>query len=357
MAMGYKTGLFSTVRNYINNRSIEATHTTPDPIQLNKLLAEMVEIGCDYCFMEVSSHAIAQNRISGLSFSGGVFSNLTHDHLDYHKTFSEYLNAKKMFFDNLKPDAFALTNIDDKNGAVMLQNCNAIKKTYSLHNMADFRIKIIESDFTGLLLNFNGIDLSTRFVGVFNAYNILAVISTALLLNQKQEDILKSISTLTAVDGRFETINSANGITAIVDYAHTPDAIENVLKTINSVRNGAGSVITVIGAGGNRDKAKRPIMAKIACELSTKLILTSDNPRNEKPEDIIADMLSGLDILDKKKTICITDRAEAIKTSVMLANPGDVILIAGKGHENYQEVNGVKHHFDDKETIKEFLLK
>lgn len=353
LELGYSVGLFSTVRNYINNEAIDSTHTTPDQIQLNKTLNKMVELGCEYCFMEVSSHSIVQNRIAGLHFTGGIFTNITHDHLDFHKTFEEYLKAKKMFFDNLPATSFAISNADDKNGKVMLQNCKAQKQYYSLKNMSEFKTKILESDFNGTLLNFNGSEVYTKFVGEFNAYNLSAIIGTAVLLKQDLSESLTALSKLTHVDGRFETFISKSGITAIVDYAHTPDALVNVIKTINIVRGGNGRLITVVGAGGNRDKTKRPIMAKVASENSDRVILTSDNPRFEKPEDILNDMIQGVEVHLKKNLLVISDRKEAIKTAFMLATNGDVILVAGKGHEAYQEINGVKYHFDDKEIIKE----
>ncbi len=353
--LGYKAGLLSTVRNIIGSREIEATQTTPDPIQIHRLMAEMVEIGCDYCFMEVSSHAAHQHRIAGLKFAGGIFSNLTQDHLDYHKTFADYRDAKKMFFDGLDKDAFAVVNIDDRNGMVMLQNCKAHKHTYALKSMSDFKCKVIESSFEGMQLNIDGVDVWTSFVGKFNAYNLLAVYSASVLLGFDKTEVLTVLSTLGAVDGRFQCIRSKSGKTAIVDYAHTPDAIENVLNTIKNVTEGEHQIITVTGAGGNRDKTKRPIMASIAVQLSDKVILTSDNPRNEKAEDIIADMKAGVQPPLTSKLLAITDRTEAIRTACMLAQPGDVVLVAGKGHETYQEVNGVKHHFDDREVIKQIF--
>lgn len=353
--LGYKAGLLSTVRNIIGSREIEATQTTPDPIQIHRLMAEMVEIGCDYCFMEVSSHAAHQHRIAGLKFAGGIFSNLTQDHLDYHKTFADYRDAKKMFFDGLDKDAFAVVNIDDRNGMVMLQNCSAHKYTYSLQSMSDFKCKVIESSFEGMQLNIDGIEVWTSFVGRFNAYNLLAVYSASVLLGFEKTEVLTILSTLGAVDGRFQCLRSKSGKTAIVDYAHTPDAIENVLNTIKNVTEGEHQIITVTGAGGNRDKTKRPIMASIAVQLSDKVILTSDNPRNEKPEDIIADMKAGVQPPLTAKLLTIVDRTEAIRTACMLAQPGDVVLVAGKGHETYQEVNGVKHHFDDREVIKQIF--
>lgn len=353
MNLGYRCGLMSTVRNYINDKVIPATHTTPDALQLNKLLSEMVSDGCDYCFMEVSSHSVAQHRISGLTFAGGIFTNITHDHLDYHKTFDEYIKAKKGFFDSLPAHAFALTNSDDKNGLVMLQNTAAEKKTYALKSFADFKCRIIESHMDGTMLKIDNAEVWIKLIGEFNAYNILAIYSTALLLKQKKEEILPLISNLRAVDGRFEYVNSEDGRTAIVDYAHTPDALVNVLNTINRLKTGYEQVITVVGAGGDRDKTKRPVMAKVAVEMSNKLILTSDNPRSERPEDILKDMEAGIELQHMRKVLTIIDRKEAIKTACMMANKGDIILVAGKGHENYQEINGVKYHFDDKEILGE----
>lgn len=349
--LGYKSGLLSTVRNYIGVHEIHATHTTPDAVAINRLLAEMAKEGCEYCFMEVSSHAIVQNRISGLVFKGGIFTNITHDHLDYHKTFDEYLKAKKIFFDNLPDTAFALVNIDDKNGKVMLQNTNAVKSSFSLKSYSDFKCKILESHFDGMLLEIDGKEVWTKLIGGFNAYNLLGVYATAILLGHNRDEALTALSGLTTVDGRFEYISSGTGITVIVDYAHTPDALMNVLNTINGIRQGAGRLITVVGAGGNRDKTKRPVMGKIVAELSDKVILTSDNPRNEIPGDIINEIFAGVDARDKRKVIKITDREEGIRAAIMLSGKGDIILVAGKGHENYQEVNGVKHHFDDKEVV------
>ena len=351
--LGYKAGLISTVIYYVNEREVEATHTTPDSIQLNRLMCQMVEEGCEYCFMEVSSHSIVQHRIAGLQFAGGIFSNLTHDHLDFHKTFNDYLKAKQLFFDGLSKDAFALTNIDDRNGKIMVQNSKAVVKTYSLRAMADFRCKILESHFDGTQLQIDGTEVWTNFIGEFSAYNLLAVYASALLLGEKKDDVLRIISTLTSVAGRFEYLRSRTGITAIVDYAHTPDALENVLRAINQIRSGAEQLITVVGAGGDRDRAKRPIMAKVAAENSTKVILTSDNPRSEDPATIISEMMVGVGIPDRRRVLNITDRREAIRTAIMLALKGDIILVAGKGHENYQEIKGVKHHFDDKEIINE----
>lgn len=353
--LGYKAGLISTVRYMVNETEVPATHTTPDALQLNKLMNQMVEEGCTYCFMEVSSHSIVQHRIAGLQFAGGIFSNLTHDHLDFHKTFEEYLRAKQLFFDGLSKDAFALVNIDDRNGRIMAQNTKATVKTYALRSMADFKCKIMESHLDGMLLSLNGHEVWTRFIGEFNGFNLTAVYATSILLGHAKEDVLKIISNLTSVEGRFEYQKSATDITAIVDYAHTPDALVNVLKTIQQIRTGKEQIITVVGAGGDRDRTKRPVMAKVSVELSDKLILTSDNPRSEEPGTIIAEMYTGIPANEQKKVLCITDRREAIKTACMLAGKGDIILVAGKGHENYQDVKGVKHHFDDKEVIAEIF--
>ena len=352
---GHKCGLLSTVCNYIEDEAIPADHTTPDPIELNRLLAQMVDAGCDYAFMECSSHAIAQKRIGGLKFAGGIFTNLTRDHLDYHKTVENYRNAKKAFFDDLGKDAFAITNADDKNGLFMVQNTKAQVKTYSIRSMADFKAKIIECHFEGMYLDINGKEVGVQFIGKFNVSNLLAVYGAAIMLGKKPEDILVILSTLKSVSGRLEPIRSPEGYTAIVDYAHTPDALENVLNTINEVLNGKGKVITVCGASGNRDKGKRPIMAQTAAKLSDKVIITSDNPRFEEPQDIINDMLAGLDNKQMKKVVSIVDRKEAIRTASMMAEKGDVILIAGKGHEDYQEIKGVKHHFDDREVVREIF--
>lgn len=349
--LGYKVGLLSTVANYLNDKVIPATHTTPDPLSLNMLLHEMVEAGCEYVFMEVSSHAIHQKRISGLKFDGAIFTNLTQDHLDYHGTMGEYLKAKKIFFDNLPSSAFALTNIDDKNGAVMLQNTKAKKYTYSVKSLGDFKARISEKHFDGTSIEINGKELVVQFVGVFNVYNLLAVYGATELLGQKPEEILLTMSTLKPVSGRFQTLRSPEGYTAIVDYAHTPDALTNVLDSIHEVLEGAGKVITVVGCGGNRDKTKRPIMAQEAAKLSDQLILTSDNPRYEEPMAIINDMADGLKRDQMKKTLLIEDRKQAIRTACTLAKEGDVILVAGKGHEDYQDVKGVKHHFNDKEEL------
>ncbi|GAB6976718.1 UDP-N-acetylmuramoyl-L-alanyl-D-glutamate--2,6-diaminopimelate ligase [Prevotella falsenii] len=353
---GYKVGLLSTVCNYIDDKEVPASHTTPDPIELNALLAKMVAEGCEYAFMECSSHAIHQRRIGGLKFAGGLFTNLTRDHLDYHKTFENYRNAKKMFFDDLGKDAFAIINADDKNGMVMVQNCKAKIKTYSTKHMADFRARILECHFEGMYLEVDGKEVGVQFIGKFNVSNLLAVYGAAIMLGEKAEDILVALSTLKNVNGRLEPIASPEGYTAIVDYAHTPDALENVLMAIHEVLDGkGGKVFTVCGAGGNRDKGKRPLMALEAVKRSDKVILTSDNPRNEDPQAIIDDMLAGLDTTQKKKVLSITDRKEAIRTACMMAQKGDVILIAGKGHETYQEINGVKHHFDDHEVVREIF--
>ena len=353
---GHKCGLLSTVCNYIEGEAIPADHTTPDPIELNKLLAQMVEAGCEYAFMECSSHAIAQKRIGGLTFAGGLFTNLTRDHLDYHKTFENYRDAKKAFFDGLSKNAFAITNADDKNGSVMVQNCKAKVKTYSTRSMADFRARIIECHFEGMYLEIDGREVGVQFIGKFNVSNLLAVYGAAVMLGKKPEDILVVLSTLKSVAGRLEPIRSEDGVTAIVDYAHTPDALENVLNAIHEVMEGkGGQVITVCGAGGNRDKGKRPLMAQEAVKQSDRVIITSDNPRFEEPQDIINDMLAGLDQKQMKKVVSIVDRKEAIKTASMLAQKGDVILIAGKGHEDYQEIKGVKHHFDDREVVREIF--
>jgi len=354
-ALGYKVGLLSTVRNLINSEEISATHTTPDAISLNGLLARMVDAGCTYCFMEVSSHAVAQHRIAGLQFTGGVFTNITHDHLDYHKTFDEYIRAKKGFFDQLDSSGFALVNKDDPNGNVMIQNCRAEKKYFSMRSMADFKCKVLENQFSGLLLTIDGTEMWSKLIGNFNAYNLLTVYATAVLLKQEKMTILTTLSSLNPVEGRFEYFRTENGITGIVDYAHTPDALLNVLKTIRDIRTGNEKVITVVGCGGDRDGAKRPIMATIACENSDKVILTSDNPRSEDPAVIIEQMRAGVETLHYKKLLSIVDRKEAIRTACSLAQPGDIILLAGKGHEKYQEIKGVKHPFDDMQVLKENL--
>ena len=356
LQLGYKCGLFSTVCNYINGKELPATHTTPDPAQLNSLLSEMVDNGCDYVFMEVSSHSADQQRIAGLQFEGAVFTNLTHDHLDYHKTFDNYLAAKKSFFDSLSTGAFALVNIDDRNGKVMLQNCKATHHTFSVSRMADYRCGVIEQGFEGMKLKIQGEEVWTRFAGDFNASNLLAVFAASELLGASKKEILTVLSDLQPVTGRLEVVKSIGGISGIVDYAHTPDALQNVIDTINKIREDGVQLITVIGAGGDRDKAKRPKMAAISAKGSTKIILTSDNPRSEDPEKILDDMEAGLTPELKGKSLRIADRRQAIKTAVMLAGRGDLILVAGKGHETYQEVMGVKHHFDDREELKNALL-
>ena len=353
--LGYKCGLLSTVCNYIEDEAVPADHTTPDPIELNYLLSRMVDAGCQYAFMECSSHAIAQKRIGGLDFAGGLFTNLTRDHLDYHKTFDNYRNAKKAFFDQLPKTAFAITNADDKNGMVMVQNTKATVKTYSTRTMADFKAKILECHFGGMYLEIDGREVGVQFIGKFNVSNLLAVYGAAVMLGEKPENVLLVMSTLKSVSGRLDPIQSPEGYTAIVDYAHTPDALENVLNAIHEVLEGKGHVITVCGAGGNRDKGKRPLMAQEAVKQSDKVIITSDNPRFEEPQDIINDMLAGLDDQQMKKVVSIVDRREAIRTACMLAQKGDVILVAGKGHEDYQEIKGVKHHFDDKEVLREAM--
>lgn len=353
--LGYKCGLLSTVCNYIEDEAIPTSHTTPDPIELNALLGRMVDAGCQYAFMECSSHAIAQKRIGGLRFAGGIFTNLTRDHLDYHKTFENYRDAKKAFFDGLPKGAFAITNADDKNGMVMVQNTKATVKTYSTRNMADFKAKLLECHFGGMYLEVNGREVGVQFIGKFNVSNLLAVYGAAVMLGEEPDNVLVVMSTLKSVSGRLDPVHSPEGYTAIVDYAHTPDALENVLKAIHEVLDGKGHVITVCGAGGNRDKGKRPIMAQEAVKQSDKVIITSDNPRFEEPQDIINDMLAGLTSQQMKKVLSIVDRKEAIRTACMLAQKGDVILIAGKGHEDYQEIKGVKHHFDDKEIVREIF--
>lgn len=353
--LGYKVGLLSTIENKIGNKIIKSTHTTPDSIEINRLLKEMLEQNCSYCFMEVSSHAIVQNRIAGIRFTGGIFSNITHEHLDYHKNFKEYLKAKKRFFDNLPSTAFAISNIDDKNGEIILQNTKASKYYYSLKQIADFKCRIIENRIEGLQININNNDVWVKLVGEFNAYNILAVYGTAILLGEESIEILKILSTLEPVEGRFYHIKNKKNTTAIIDYAHTPDALNNVLETIKSLKRPNSEIITVVGAGGDRDKSKRPIMAKIACNLSNKVILTSDNPRTEEPLNIIEDMKKGVEKKYIKNVLVISDREEAIKTACMLSNEGDVILIAGKGHEKYQEINGKKYPFDDKLILKKYF--
>lgn len=353
-SLNFKSGLLSTVENYIGGERIDATHTTPDPVQLNSLLRQMIDEGCKYCFMEVSSHAIDQKRIEALDFNGGVFTNISHDHLDYHKTFKNYITAKKVFFDGLDASAFALVNSDDKNAGIMLQNTLAHKQSYAIKTLADYSCRILEHHFDGMLLQFDGVEVWTQFIGDFNASNLLAVYAVAVLLGAKKEVVLTEISKLTPVRGRFETIKNNRNITGIVDYAHTPDALKNVLQAINKIKKQGQVLITVVGAGGNRDKEKRPVMAKTACDLSDKLILTSDNPRDEDPQMILKDMESGLS-KKESKSISIADRKQAIKTACLLAKVGDIVLIAGKGHETYQEIKGVKYPFDDKEILKEYL--
>lgn len=349
--LGYEAGLLSTVQNQVGDRTVAATHTTPDPIALNKLLADMVGIGCDYCFMEVSSHAIVQERIAGLSFAGGIFSNITHDHLDFHKTFNEYIQAKKTFFDGLDRFAFALSNADDKHGPVMLQNTFAHKKTYGIKRMADFKARVIESHFDGMLLQLDGHEVWVKLVGGFNAYNVLAVYGAAILLEQETLKVLTALSNITGAEGRFDTTISKNGIVGVVDYAHTPDAVQNVLETIQSLRKNKEHIITVLGCGGDRDKTKRPKMAAVAAKNSNKVIITSDNPRSEDPQQIILEMEAGIPKERKKDVFSITDRREAIRAACHLAQPGDIILVAGKGHEKYQEIGGKRYDFDDKEVL------
>ncbi len=352
---GHKCGLLSTVCNYVEGEAVPSTHTTPDQLELNALLARMVDAGCEYAFMEVSSHAVDQRRIAGLDFDGGVFTNLTRDHLDYHLTMENYLKAKKRFFDDLSEEAFALTNLDDKNGMVMLQNTKAEKLTYSVRSLANFKTKIVENTFEGMSLNINGKDVFVSFIGRFNASNLSAVFGAAVALGMSEEEALLHLSAMRSVNGRFECISAPSGYKVIVDYAHTPDALTNVINTINDVRCGEGKLITVVGCGGNRDKGKRPIMAQEAVKGSEQVVITSDNPRNEDPQEIIADMMAGLDPVAKKKVITIEDRYQAIKTACLLAQPGDVILVAGKGHEDYQDIKGVKHHFDDHEVVREVM--
>ena len=355
-ALGYKCGLLSTVENRIGDRVVAATHTTPDPLHLNALLREMLDAGCTHAFMETSSHAIHQHRISGLQYSGGLFSNITHDHLDYHKTFEEYIRVKKSFFDSLPSDAFAISNADDKRGAVMLQNTNAKKYFYSLKTLADFKGRILENNLTGLVMTINDQEVHFRLIGEFNAYNLLAVYGAAICLGEDKNEILRCLSTLSGAEGRFDYIVSPKEkIIGIVDYAHTPDALINVLATIQKLRKGHEKIITVVGAGGDRDKTKRPLMGAAACEYSDKVIITSDNPRSEEPEQIIRDIEAGLNTAAKRKYISITDRKEAIRTALNLAGPEDILLIAGKGHEKYQEINGVKHPFDDKQILTELF--
>lgn len=350
--LGKNVGLLSTVQNQINEEIIPSTHTTPDAIALNRLMKQMTDAGCEYCFMEVSSHAADQNRIAGIKFTGAVFTNLTHDHLDYHKTFDNYLKAKRKFFDELSAESFALTNIDDRNGNIMLQNTKAKKFSYSLKTPSDFKTKIIENNITGLQLNLDGVELHTRLIGEFNAYNLTAVYAVARLLGIEKETCLTALSSLAPPEGRFEQlVSSKNKVVGIVDYAHTPDALKNVLQTIQAIRSGNERVITIVGCGGDRDAAKRPLMAAIACRYSNQVILTSDNPRSEDPNEILRQMNEGVPVTDKRKVLTITDRREAIRTAVTLANKNDIILLAGKGHEKYQEINGVKTHFDDKEEL------
>lgn len=354
--LGHKCGLISTVCNCIDSEEFPSTHTTPDPLTLNRLLAQMVECGCKFAFMEVSSHAIDQRRIEGLCFEGGVFTNLTRDHLDYHKTFAEYLAVKKRFFDELSDEAFALTNVDDKNGLVMLQNTKAEKKTYSVRSMSDFKTKVIEDGFDGLKLEINRKEVFLPFIGKFNAYNLTAVYATALLLGCDSDETLLNLSALRPVSGRFEPIAAPSGYKVIVDYAHTPDALKNVLETIDSFLAVEARLITVVGCGGNRDRGKRPLMAKEAVKLSHQVIFTSDNPRNEEPQTIVDEMMEGVEMADRAKVITILDRYQAIKTAMLLARPKDVVLIAGKGHENYQEINGTRTHFDDKEVVRKTMV-
>lgn len=353
--LGYKAGLISTIKYYVGDEEFSSSHTTPDALQIQALMAKMVETGCEYCLMEVSSHAVDQDRIAGIDFRGGIFTNLTHDHLDYHKTFAEYLKAKKKFFDNLPASAFALTNADDKNGKVMLQNTKAEQKAYGLKGLADFKCKVLETHLDGMLLTIDGHEIWVHFSGIFNAYNLMAVYASALLLGEPADKVLPLISELRPVAGRFDILRSPDGKFAIVDYAHTPDALKNVLNGISEIRTGNEQVITVVGAGGDRDKTKRPVMAKEAVLQSDKVILTSDNPRTEVPEQIIADMEAGIEPHVRNKVLSIVNRKEAIRTACMLAKPGDIILVAGKGHEDYQEIMGVKYHFDDKEVIAEIF--
>ncbi len=353
--LGYPAGLISTVVNQINDQVIPSTHTTPDPLQLNGLLAAMVDDGCEYAFMEVSSHSVVQKRTAGIVFAGGVFTNITHDHLDYHLTFDNYLQAKKGFFDQLSSDSFALVNTDDRNGMVMLQNTKARKYTYALNLMADYKCRLVENHFSGLLLNLDGHSVLCKLVGSFNAYNLTAAYAVAVLLDQDKLEVLTALSTLNSVEGRFDYVTSGTQVIGIVDYAHTPDALQNVLETIHNVNAGHGSVITIVGCGGDRDSAKRPVMARIACEMSDKVILTSDNPRSEDPAEIIKQMEKGIPAGEVRKTLSIVDRREAIKTAVSIAKPGDVILLAGKGHEKYQEIKGVRTPFDDKKIILELF--
>ena len=355
MAAGQAAGLISTVRNMVGDKPLPATHTTPDALQINQMLSSMAGAGCTYCFMEVSSHAIHQNRTAGIRFGGGIFTNITHEHLDYHKTFREYINVKKAFFDHLPVSAFALVNRDDKNGKIMVQNCPAIINTYGLQGIADVKGKILESHLDGMHLILDGFDFWSRLVGKFNAYNLLAVYGCALLCGMEKEQVLTLLSEQMPVEGRFETLRSAKGITAIVDYAHTPDALKNVLTAIENLRNGSTRIITVVGAGGNRDAGKRPIMGQVAADLSQQVILTSDNPRYEKPEEIIEEIMAGVPEDKRNDVLAIPDRREAIKTAVMLAREGDIVLVAGKGHETYQEIEGKRYPFDDREILQSLL--
>lgn len=354
-ALGYSSGLFSTVRNFINENEVQATHTTPDALQLQRLLAKMVAEGCTHCFMEASSHAIVQHRLSGLRLSGAIFSNITHDHLDYHQTFDAYIEAKKGLFDMLPKDAWALTNIDDKRGMVMLQNTKAAKHSYALKKPADFKARLISNTLQGLELDVDGKVVWFKLIGDFNAYNLLSVYAAAMLMGEDADEVLTQLSSISTAPGRFEQVATGSDVVAVVDYAHTPDALENVLKTIAGFRTGNEQVITVVGCGGNRDKAKRPLMADIASSLSDRVVLTSDNPRNEEPAQIIADMQQGVNVVNTRKVLSILDRKEAIRTACMLARPGDIILVAGKGHETYQEIAGVKHPFDDRQVLAEIL--
>ncbi len=351
MSLGYPSGMLSTIVNKIENTKVAATHTTPDPVSINRLLNDMVIAGCEFAFMEVSSHAIVQNRIAGLNFSGGIFTNITHDHLDYHKIFKEYIKAKKKFFDELTDHAFALVNSDDRNAQVMVQNTKAAIYTYGLKNMADFKGVILENELEGVKIKINNHELFSLLIGEFNAYNLLAVYGTSVLLELDEDEVLIALSTLKGADGRFEILRAKNGITGIIDYAHTPDALKNVLQTIQKLRKGNEQVITVVGAGGDRDKKKRPLMASVAAKYSDRLILTSDNPRSENPENILKDMMDGLDVIEKKNALIISNRKEAIKAAWQFASTNDIILIAGKGHEKYQEIKGVRYPFDDKEIL------
>jgi len=353
--LGYSVGLISTVQNQIDNRVLDSTHTTPDAIQLNKLLKEMVDSGCEYCFMEVSSHALDQFRVEGVNFKGGIFTNISHDHLDYHKTFDAYIKAKKKLFDDLGADSFALSNVDDKRGRVMLQNTKAEKNTYALKSVANFKSKLISNTIQGLEMEIDGKSVWFKLIGDFNAYNLTAVYATAILLKQDADEVLKELTLLSGAPGRFELVMTDAKITALVDYAHTPDALKNVLETISELRTGNEQVISVVGCGGDRDKSKRPLMAAIACSLSDKVVFTSDNPRTEDPLEIIKDMQEGISPADYKKTVILTEREEAIKTACLLADEGDIILVAGKGHETYQEIDGVRHPFDDKEVLGRML--